>query len=83
MTILNNAREKRNLGWSENFSRRSVILPMVVIVGLLVGFWLVSSFLVGVTRIEAGYTGIEARLDRSQHLLRRVRDRARDSDAFT
>ena len=66
MTLLNNDREKRNFEWSENFSRRSVILPIVVIAGLLIGFWLVSSFLVAVTRIEAGYTGIEVNLAGSQ-----------------
>jgi len=66
MTLLNSDRDKRNLGWSESFSRRSVILPIVVMVGLLIGFWLVSSFLVGVTRIEAGYTGIEVNLAGSQ-----------------
>src|ERR1700755_2298002 len=65
MTLLNNDRE-RKFGWSENFSRRSVILPMVVMVGLLIGFWLVSSFLVGVTRIEAGYVGIIVNLAGSQ-----------------
>lgn len=66
MTLLNNDREKRNFEWSENLSRRSVILPIVVIVGLLIGVWLVSSFLVAVTRIEAGYTGIEVNLAGSQ-----------------
>jgi hypothetical protein len=68
MTILNNDREKRNLvpEWTQNFSRRSVIVPIVIVIALLIGAWLVSSFLVGVTRIEAGYLGIEVNLAGSQ-----------------
>ena len=68
MTLLNNDREKRSQvpQWTENFSRRSVIVPVVIVVALLIGAWLVSSFLVGVTRIEAGYVGIEVNLAGSQ-----------------
>ena len=68
MTLLNNDREKRILvpEWTENFTRRSVIVPVVIAVALLIGAWLVSSFLVGVTRIEAGYVGIEVNLAGSQ-----------------
>jgi len=68
MTLLNNDREKRTLvrEWTENFSGRSVIVPFVIVIALLISAWLVSSFLVGVTRIEAGYVGIEINLAGSQ-----------------
>jgi regulator of protease activity HflC (stomatin/prohibitin superfamily) len=68
MTLLNSDREKRGSGmeWTENFSRRSVIVPVLIVVGLLIGAWLVTSFLVGITRIEAGYVGIEVNLAGSQ-----------------
>ena len=68
MTLLNNDREKRTLvrEWTENFSGRSVIVPFVIVITLLISAWLVSSFLVGVTRIEAGFVGIEINLAGSQ-----------------
>ena len=69
MTLLDNDREKRSsqfAEWTDTFSRRSVIVPALIVIGLLVGAWLVSSFLVGVTRIEAGYVGIEVNLAGSQ-----------------
>ena len=69
MTLLNSDREKRNLqfaDFAEKFSRRSVIVPLAIAVGLLIGTWLVSSLLVKATRIEAGYVGIEVNLAGSQ-----------------
>ena len=69
MTLLNNDREKRSsqfAEWTDTFSRRSVIVPALMVIALLAGVWLVSSFLVGVTRIEAGYVGIEVNLAGSQ-----------------
>ena len=69
MTLVNNDREKRSsqfAEWTDTLSRRSVIVPALIVVALLVGAWLVSSFLVGVTRIEAGYVGIEVNLAGSQ-----------------
>ena len=69
MTLLNNDRDKRSsqfAEWTDNFSRRSVIVPALMVIALLAGVWLVSSFLVGVTRIEAGYVGIEVNLAGSQ-----------------
>jgi regulator of protease activity HflC (stomatin/prohibitin superfamily) len=69
MIILNNDREKRNLqiaDFAENFSRRSVIVPLVIVLGVFIGAWLVSSLLVRATRIEAGYVGIEVNLAGSQ-----------------
>lgn len=69
MTLLNNDREKRNLQiaeFAENFSRRSVIVPLVIVLGVFMGAWLVSSLLVRATRIEAGYVGIEVNLAGSQ-----------------
>ncbi|HET9377392.1 MAG TPA: SPFH domain-containing protein, partial [Chthoniobacterales bacterium] len=41
-------------------------MPVLIVVGLLIGAWLVTSFLVGITRIEAGYVGIEVNLAGSQ-----------------
>jgi regulator of protease activity HflC (stomatin/prohibitin superfamily) len=69
MTLLNNDREKRNLQiaeLAENFSGRSVIVPLVIVLGVFIGAWLVSSLLVRATRIEAGYVGIEVNLAGSQ-----------------
>jgi regulator of protease activity HflC (stomatin/prohibitin superfamily) len=69
MTLLNQDRERRNSVISDYagmFFRRSIILPLVIILGVWIGAWLVSSFLVGVTRIEAGYVGIEVNLAGSQ-----------------
>ena len=68
MTLFNSDREKRSAGmdWTETFTRRSVIVPVLIVVGLLIGVWMISSFLVGVTRIEAGYVGIEVNLAGSQ-----------------
>ncbi len=69
MTLLNNDREKRNLQiaeFAENFSRRSVIVPVVIVLGVFIGAWLVSNVLVRATRIEAGYVGIEVNLAGSQ-----------------
>jgi regulator of protease activity HflC (stomatin/prohibitin superfamily) len=69
MTLLNNDREKRNLQiaeFAESFWRRSVIVPLVIVLGVFIGAWLVSSLLVRATRIEAGYVGIEVNLAGSQ-----------------
>jgi regulator of protease activity HflC (stomatin/prohibitin superfamily) len=48
------------------FPRRSILVPVLVVVGLLIGIWIVSSVLVSVTRIEAGYVGVEVNLAGSQ-----------------
>jgi hypothetical protein len=37
-----------------------------VILGLIIGFWIVSSFLMDAKRIEAGFVGIEVNLAGSQ-----------------
>jgi regulator of protease activity HflC (stomatin/prohibitin superfamily) len=69
MTLLNSDREKRNLQiteFAESFWRRSVIVPLVIVLGVFIGAWLVSSLLVRATRIEAGYVGIEVNLAGSQ-----------------
>ncbi|HTZ97537.1 MAG TPA: SPFH domain-containing protein [Terriglobales bacterium] len=68
MTIFDNDREKRipptiNIG---GFSRGRFLVPVMVVVGVLLGLWAVSSFLVNVTRIEAGYVGVEVNLAGSQ-----------------
>ena len=69
MTLLNSDREKRNLQiteFAESFWRRSVIVPLVIVLGVFIGAWLASSLLVRATRIEAGYVGIEVNLAGSQ-----------------
>ncbi len=69
MTIFDNNRENRPpriIDHMPGFSRRTVLFPILVIVGILIGFWIVSSFLMSVTRIEAGYVGVEVNLAGSQ-----------------
>ena len=68
MTIFNADRDKKTVidQFGETISRRSVLVPVLVIAGLLIGFWILSSFLVDVKRIEAGYVGIEVNLAGSQ-----------------
>jgi len=41
-------------------------MPLLLVAAVLIGLWLISSFLVAVTRIEAGYVGIEVNLAGSQ-----------------
>jgi regulator of protease activity HflC (stomatin/prohibitin superfamily) len=68
MTIFNSDRNDRCPGVSSfvaGVSRRSVLLPIIGIAALLFGIWIVSN-LVNVTRIEAGYVGIEINLAGSQ-----------------
>jgi len=70
MTIFDNDREKHtprtiNVG-PDGFSPRKILIPVLVVAGLLIGLWLVSSLLVSVTRIEAGYVGVEVNLAGSQ-----------------
>jgi regulator of protease activity HflC (stomatin/prohibitin superfamily) len=70
MTIFDSDREKRTppviTQWNGGFSPRSVLIPGLVIAGLLIGLWLISSLLVSAKRIEAGYVGIEVNLAGSQ-----------------
>jgi regulator of protease activity HflC (stomatin/prohibitin superfamily) len=70
MTLFDNDRDKRTPRTIDSdfrgFSPRVFIVPAVVVVCLLVGFWAVSSFLVNVKRIEAGYVGVEVNLAGSQ-----------------
>lgn len=71
MTIFDNDRDKHNPptidhNWGGRFSSRSLVLPLIVLVATLVGIWMVFSFLIGVTRIEAGYVGVEVNLAGSQ-----------------
>lgn len=49
MTLLNSDRERRSsqmTEWTENLSRRSVVSPVLIAVGRLIGGGLVTSFLV-------------------------------------
>jgi len=69
MTLFNNDRETRtppiiNHAWGG--SRRSLTLLLLTVAGVLIGVWLIFSFLIGVTRIEAGYVGVEVNLAGSQ-----------------
>jgi regulator of protease activity HflC (stomatin/prohibitin superfamily) len=69
MTLFDNDRDKRTprtIDMGPGFSPRSLLVPALVIVGLLLGIWAVSSFLMNVTRIEAGYVGVEVNLAGSQ-----------------
>jgi regulator of protease activity HflC (stomatin/prohibitin superfamily) len=45
---------------------RRLLGPLIVLGVVLIALWLVGSFLVGITRIEAGYVGIEVNLAGSQ-----------------
>jgi regulator of protease activity HflC (stomatin/prohibitin superfamily) len=70
MTLFDNDREKRTPRTIDmgpgGFSPRTLLVPALAIVGLLLGIWAVSSFLMNVTRIEAGYVGVEVNLAGSQ-----------------
>jgi regulator of protease activity HflC (stomatin/prohibitin superfamily) len=73
MTIFDNEHNERNRERPEildrfgrNLSSRSAMRWILLAVGGLLGFFVVSSFLVRATRIEAGYTGIEVNLAGSQ-----------------
>jgi regulator of protease activity HflC (stomatin/prohibitin superfamily) len=67
MTIFNSDRDNRSPGpnWTAGVSRRSVLFPIVGLAVVLVGIWIISN-VVSVTRIEAGYVGIEVNLAGSQ-----------------
>ena len=45
---------------------RRILILLFVAALLLIGFWFISSFLVSITRIEAGYVGVEVNLAGSQ-----------------
>jgi regulator of protease activity HflC (stomatin/prohibitin superfamily) len=73
MTIFDNEQNDRNRARPEildrfgrNLSSRSAMRWILLAVGGLLAFFVVSSFLVRATRIEAGYTGIEVNLAGSQ-----------------
>jgi regulator of protease activity HflC (stomatin/prohibitin superfamily) len=52
--------------FGRNLSSGSALRWVLLIGGVLIGFWIVSSLLMKATRIEAGYTGIEVNLAGSQ-----------------
>jgi regulator of protease activity HflC (stomatin/prohibitin superfamily) len=52
--------------FGNNLTSRSVVRTVLVVIGTLIALWVVSSFLISATRIEAGYTGIEVNLAGSQ-----------------
>jgi regulator of protease activity HflC (stomatin/prohibitin superfamily) len=70
MTIFDSNRGPQRTEVFDRFGRNltsgSVLRWILLGIGLLIGFWVVSSFLVRATRIEAGYTGIEVNLAGSQ-----------------
>jgi len=49
-----------------NDAPRRILTFLLVAALLLIGFWFISSFLVSITRIEAGYVGVEVNLAGSQ-----------------
>jgi regulator of protease activity HflC (stomatin/prohibitin superfamily) len=69
MTIFND-REKHTPPIIDQFggpsSVRRIVTVALTIVGLLMGIWIVTSFLIDVKRIEAGFVGIEVNLAGSQ-----------------
>jgi regulator of protease activity HflC (stomatin/prohibitin superfamily) len=68
MTIFNSDRDNRspgNSGWVPGISRRAVLFVGLGVAALVFGSWIISN-VAGVTRIEAGYVGIEVNLAGSQ-----------------
>lgn len=70
MTIFNSDREKRAAPIIDQFggggSIRRILMAGLGIAGVFIGIWVVTSFLIDVKRIEAGYVGIEVNLAGSQ-----------------
>jgi regulator of protease activity HflC (stomatin/prohibitin superfamily) len=70
MTIFDSDQGKRKpeifSRFGEAASSRSFLRPVLFILAGLIGLWLVSGLLFRMTRIEAGYTGIEVNLAGSQ-----------------
>jgi regulator of protease activity HflC (stomatin/prohibitin superfamily) len=68
MTIFDNDRDRNphTINMVPGFPGRKLLYPVLVIAAVLVGLWLISSLLVSVTRIEAGYVGVEVNLAGSQ-----------------
>ena len=63
MTLFNNDRDRNDRekrtppiidhAWGGGFSPRSTVILLLTIVAVVIGVWLIFSFLIGVTRIEA------------------------------
>jgi regulator of protease activity HflC (stomatin/prohibitin superfamily) len=70
MTIFNDQSGKHDPEifdrFGRNLSARHALRWVALVVGVLVGLWILSAFLVTATRIEAGYEGIEVNLAGSQ-----------------
>jgi regulator of protease activity HflC (stomatin/prohibitin superfamily) len=70
MTLFNNDPQRRtppiiDHAWNGG-SRRNLTVLVLTVFGVVIGAWLIFSFLIGVTRIEAGYVGVEVNLAGSQ-----------------
>jgi regulator of protease activity HflC (stomatin/prohibitin superfamily) len=52
--------------FGRNLSAGHALRWILLVAGVLIGFWFVASFLMSAVRIEAGYTGIEVNLAGSQ-----------------
>jgi regulator of protease activity HflC (stomatin/prohibitin superfamily) len=52
--------------FGRNLSGGRALRWILLVAGVLIGFWFVASFLMSAVRIEAGYTGIEVNLAGSQ-----------------
>ena len=68
MTLFNDDRERGRVinGLGEGLPSRRVIVSLVVVLGVIIGVWVIASTLIGVKRIEAGYVGVEVNLAGSQ-----------------
>lgn len=70
MTIFDNQGSNKRPEIFDRFGRSlsggSLLRWLLVAVALLIGFWILTGFLIRATRIEAGYTGIEVNLAGSQ-----------------
>ena len=69
MTLLNSDRDNRTSQLMELADRlpgRRIVVWTLVVLGAVIGAWIILGMLVSVTRIEAGYVGIEVNLAGSQ-----------------
>jgi regulator of protease activity HflC (stomatin/prohibitin superfamily) len=70
MTIFNDDRERHTAPIINQIggisSVRRILTVGLVVVGVMIGIWVITSFLVDVKRIEAGFVGIEVNLAGSQ-----------------
>jgi len=69
MTLFNNDRVNRTsqlMELTDRFPGRRIVFWTLLVLGGVIGAWIILGMLVSVTRIEAGYVGIEVNLAGSQ-----------------